>query len=241
MPEPLAGFGGERAVRLGAALYNGDHTRLGEEIRRLESVGFDFVHLDVFDGHFVSDIGFAPRTISDLRPLSRLPFEAHIGVDDPLRLAPALAKAGVDLLLIHIESMRMPYEVISLARECGARTGLAVALGTPISQLEPVLGLVSSVLLLSRVTGEGVQGAFDRRVLQRAQAVREMAAAAGLEVDLQVAGGVRPEHIAELVAAGVNTLAVGGGIYRAPDMAAAVAEIRRLAAGQRSDASADRP
>lgn len=241
MPGTIASSPREPVVRVGAALYNGDHTRLGDELGRLEAAGLDFVHLDVFDGHFVSDIGFAPRTIAQLRPLSGLRFEAHVGVDDPLKMVPALAQAGVDLLLIHIETMRMPYEAICLAREHGTEVGLAVTLGTPVSHVEPVLGMVSSVLLLSRVTGEGALGSFDPRVFGRLKALREMASAAGVDLDLQVAGGVRPEHVAQLVFWGARTLPVGGGIYRAPDMAAAVSEIRTLAAGQGAQAMAARP
>jgi ribulose-phosphate 3-epimerase len=219
-----------QGVRLGAALYNGDHARLGEEISRLESAGLDFVHLDVFDGHFISEIGFAPRTIADLRPLTKLPFEVHLGVGEPLRIMPALAEAGVDLVLMHIESLVIPYEALRLAGTYGSRVGLAVTLGTPLACLDPVITLVDSVLLLSRVTGERAHGAsFDPLVFPRLRAVKEMVLAAGTQVDIEVAGGVREEHIRDLVAAGATTLAVGGGIYRVPDMAQAVSEMRDVA------------
>ena len=219
-----------QGVRLGAALYNGNHARLGDEISRLESAGVDFVHLDVFDGHFVSDIGFAPRTIADLRPLTKLPFEVHLGFDGPLRIMPALAEAGVDLVLMHIEGLAMPYEALRLAGTYGSRVGVVVTLGTPLGCLEPVITLVDSVLLLSRVTGEGAHGSsFDPLVFPRLRAVRELVIAAGTQVDIQVAGGVRHEHVRDLVAAGATTLAVGGGIYRVPDMAHAISEMRDAA------------
>jgi ribulose-phosphate 3-epimerase len=221
---------GSQGVRLGAALYNGNHGRLGDEMSRLESAGVDFVHLDVFDAHFVSDIGFAPRTIADLRPLTKLPFEVHLGVDEPLRIIPALVEAGVDLVLMHIESVAMPYEALRLAGAYGCRVGLAVTLGTPLGRLGPVITLVDSVLLLSRVTGEGAHGSsFDPLVLPRLRAVREMVVTAGTQVDIQVAGGVRREHVGDLVAAGATTLAVGGSIYSVSDMAQAIAEMRDVA------------
>ena len=230
MSEVAAARPGFQGVRLGAALYNGNHARLGDEISRLESAGLDFVHLDVFDGHFVSDIGFAPRTIADLRPLTKLPFEVHLGVDEPLRIIPALAEAGVDLVLVHIEGLTMPYEVLILARGYGSKVGLAVTLGTPLGCLDPVITLVDSVLLLSRVTGEGARGSsFDPLVFPRLRAVRELVVAAGTRVDIQVAGGVRREHVSDLVTAGATTLAVGGGIYRVPDMAQAISEMRDVA------------
>lgn len=216
-----------RPVRLGAALFNGNHGRLGKEIARLESAGTDFVHLDVFDGHFVPDLGFSPRTIADLRPLTKLPFEVHLGAAEPLRILPALADAGVDLVLIHVESIAMAYETLSAARGHGCRVGLAVALGTPLASVEPLMTMVDAVLLLSRVTGEGTNvGSFDPRVYPRVRALAELIAAADACVDLQVAGGVRLDHVRALVEAGAATLAVGGGFYRAPDMALAVAQMR---------------
>lgn len=217
-------------VRLGAALFNGDHGRLADEVARLEAAGLDFIHLDVFDGHFVSDLGFPPRTIAALRPLTGLPFEVHLGALDPLRFVPHLAEAGSDLILFHLESVAMVYEALFIVREHKVKAGLAVTMGTPITALEPVISLVDAVLLLSRVTGEGARGAsFDERVLPRLRRLRELVDAAGADVDIQVAGGVKGQHIPDLVAAGATSLAMGGGLYRVPDMAREVANMRRLA------------
>jgi ribulose-phosphate 3-epimerase len=221
-------------MRFGAALFNGDHSRLGEEVARLEAAGVDFIHLDVFDGHFVSDLGFPPRTIAALRPLTRLPFEVHLGAVDPLRFVPALAEAGVDLLIFHVESVAMLYEALFVVREHKLAAGLAFALGTPLAQLEPVIGQVDAVLLLARVTGEGSRGAvFNPAVLERVQRVRRMAEAAGAGVDIQVAGSVKREHIAGLAAAGATSIALGGGLYRVPDMAAEMVSLRLAAVEER--------
>ncbi len=141
--------------RIGAALFNGDHARLADEVARLEEAGVDFIHLDVFDGRFVSDLGFPPRTIAALRGLTDLPFEVHLGAEDPLRFVPALVDAGADLIIFHVESVPMVYEALFLVRSQAVRAGLAFALGTPVQRLEPVIGGVDAVLLLSRVTGEG--------------------------------------------------------------------------------------
>jgi ribulose-phosphate 3-epimerase len=203
---------------------------LAEEVTRLEAAGLDFIHLDVFDGHFVSDLGFPPRTIAALRPLTDLPFEVHLGAVDPLRFVPHLVEAGVDLIIFHIESVRMLYETIFIIQEHDVKVGLVVTLGTPVAALEPVISVIEAVLLLSRVTGEGSRGAsFDPLVLPRIQAVRKMVEAAGAVVDIQVAGGVKRQHIPDLVAAGATTLAMGGGLYRVPDMAQEVVEMRKLA------------
>jgi ribulose-phosphate 3-epimerase len=218
--------------RLGAALFNGDHGHLAGEVARLEAAKLDFIHLDVFDGHFVSDLGFPPRTIAALRPLTDMPFEVHLGAKDPLRFVPHLVEAGVDLIIFHVESVAMPYEAAFLVRERKVSVGLAITLGTPISSLESLITSVDAVLLLSRVTGEGVKGAsFDPRVLPRVHRLREMADAAGSALDIQVAGGVKRVHLVDLARSGATTVAMGGGLYRVPDMALEVKEMRQLVAG----------
>jgi ribulose-phosphate 3-epimerase len=221
----------QRSLRLGAALFNGDHSRLGDEVARLEAAGLDFIHLDVFDGHFVSDLGFPPRTLAALRPLTQLPFEVHLGSQDPLRFVEPLVEAGTDLLIFHIESVAMVYETLFVVRQHQVRVGLALAMGTSLEQLAPVIERVDAVLLLSRVTGEGTKGAsFDTGVLPRIRAVRQMIDAARVDVDLQVAGGVQREHVPSLIAAGATTLALGGGLYRVADMVAEVRALRQVAA-----------
>ena len=129
----------------------------------------------------------------------------------------------------------MLYEAIFVVREHKVKVGLAFTLGTPLTQLETLISLVDAVLLLSRVTGEGTRGAsFDPLVLPRVRQARAMAQAARVPLDIQVAGGVKRSHVADLVAAGASTLAKGGGIYRVPDMAQEVAEMRKLTLSMQS-------
>jgi ribulose-phosphate 3-epimerase len=217
------------SVRLGAALFNADHGRLAEELARLEEAALDFVHLDVFDGHFVPDLGFSPRTIAALRPRSHLPFEVHLGAIEPLRFVPHLVEAGVDLVLVHVESAPLLYETLFAIRDRGIRAGVALGLGTSLTVLDPVLELVDSVLLLSRVTGEGTRGAsFTPLVLPRLRTVRE---SAGTGLDLQVAGGVNRHNAGQLVNAGATSLALGAGIYQVEDMRQEISMLQALLSG----------
>ena len=142
-------------LRLGAALFNSDHGHLADEVARLEAAGLDFIHHDVFDGHFVGDLGFSPRTIAALRPLTDLPFEVHLGVTNVRHVAPQLADAGTDLLIFHVESVSMLYETMFFVKDLGMKVGLAFTLGTPLSQLEPVITLTDAVLLN---TGNPISG-----------------------------------------------------------------------------------
>lgn len=249
MEAPSAGQGavagddetGSPRLRIGAALFNGDHARLGDEIQRLEDAGVDFVHLDVFDGHFVGDLGFSPHTIAALRPLTDLPFEVHLAAVEPLRFVPALIDAGVNLILFHVESVDMVYEALYQVRAQEVDVGLAFTLGTPLAQFEAAVEMLDAVLFLSRVTGEGTLAAkFNPLVVPRVRSARQMVEQAGAEVDIQVAGSVKRQHVPQLYAAGMNSVAMGGGLYRVPDMAAEVAALRAealRAAALRADVS----
>lgn len=219
-------------MRIGAALFNGDHGRLRDEVQRLDHAGVDFVHFDVFDGHLVADLGFPPRTIATLRTESDLPFEVHLGALHPERFAPALAEAGADRVIFHVEGAPMLYETIFAFHELGIEVGIALGLMTPVEVVEAAALSVEAVLLLSRVTGEGTRGAtYNAAVEPRVEKVREMMAAAGSPAEIQVAGGVRREHIPGLVSRGVGAIAFGSGLYQADDMAAEVEALRNIARG----------
>ncbi len=216
-------------LRIGSALFNADHTRLGEELRRVEAAGVDFLHFDIFDGHFVADLAFPPRTMQALRPLTKLPFEVHLAANDPLRFLPALVKAGASLVFLPAESTPLLYEAIFAVREQGLEVGLCLALGTPLHVLEPVLPLIDAVLLLGRVTGEGQRGrTFNELLLDRISAVRRMIDAGGRTVELQAAGGLETDSCLAAVAAGATALPMGGALHREQDMAAYVAYLRSV-------------
>lgn len=217
-------------MRIGAALFNANHGRLADEVKRIEEAGIDFIHFDVYDGNFVSDLGFSPTTIESLRPLTRLPFEIHLGVNNPESLIPALAEAGANRVLSHIESMPLVYESLYRMKRSGIQLGLAFTLGTSIGGIDSVLPMIDAVLLISRVTGEGTLGAaFNPIVFDRISYVDELRRTLNNEVEIQVAGSVRKEHIPQLICAGTDSIAFGGALYKTADMVGEVAEMRKLA------------
>lgn len=221
-------------VRIGSALFNADHTRLGEELRRAESAGVDFFHFDVFDGYFVSGQGFPARTVKWLRPLSQLPFEVHLAANEPLRFIEQLADAGVDLVFLPAESTRLLYEAIYAVRELKIKVGLCLALGTPLDLLSATLPMLDAVLLLGRVTGEGARGrGFNTLVVERVRAVRRMMEAGGYAVDLQAAGGLETANCVEVCRAGATSLPIGAALHREQDLAAYIAYLRSEIAAER--------
>jgi len=219
-------------VRIGSALFNADHTRLGDELLRAERAGVDFFHLDVFDGYFVPDQAFPARTVKWLRPLTKLPFEVHLAVNDPPRFLPQLAEAGCNLVFLPAESTPLLYETIYTVRELGMQAGLCLALGTSLAVLPAVLPMLDAVLLLGRVTGEGKRGRdFNRLVIERVRHVREMVDAGGWPIDVQAAGGLEIESSIAACRAGATSLPIGGALHREADMAAFVSHLRQRIAG----------
>jgi D-3-phosphoglycerate dehydrogenase / 2-oxoglutarate reductase len=214
-------------TRIGSALFNADHTRLGDELRRTEAAGVDFFHLDVFDGYFVQDQAFPARTIKELRPLTELPFEVHLAVNDPQRFLGPLADAGADLVFLPAEATPLLYETIYAVREKKMKVGLCLALGTPLQVLASTLPMIDSVLLLGRVTGEGKRGRdFNQLVVDRVAEVRRMIDAAKLPIDLQAAGGLETANCVEVCQAGARSLPLGSALHRQPDMAAYLSSLR---------------
>jgi ribulose-phosphate 3-epimerase len=214
-------------IRIGSALFNANHGQLAAELDRLLAAGIDFLHFDVFDGHFVPDLAFPPRTMETLRARTNLPFEVHLAANDPLRFLPALKRAGADLVFLPAESTPLLYEAIFTVREAGLKAGLCLALGTSLSVLEPVLPLLDSVLLLGRVTGEGQRGrSFNPLLIERVAAVRQQIDGRGLAVDLQAAGGLELEDCRKVVAAGAHSLPLGAALHREPDLGAYLGYLR---------------
>ncbi len=214
-------------IRIGSALFNADHTRLGEELRRTEAAGVDFFHMDVFDGYFVQDQAFPARTIKSLRALTKLPFEVHLAVNEPMRFLGQLADAGTDLVYLPAEATPLLYETIYAVREKKMKAGLCLALGTPLSILSSTLPMIDSVLLLGRVTGEGKRGRdFNVMVIDRVREVRQMIDSAKLDVDLQAAGGLETVNCVEVCRAGARALPLGSALHRERDMPAYVAFLR---------------
>jgi D-3-phosphoglycerate dehydrogenase len=216
-------------IRIGSALFNADHSRLGEELLQTEAAGIDFFHFDVFDGYFTPDQAFAPKTIATLRPLSQKPFEVHLAVQEPIRFLQPLADAGVDLIFLPAESTPLLYETIYAVRERGLKVGLCLALGTSLSVLDATLPFLDAVLLLGRVTGEGQRGrSFQTLTLERIREVRKRIDAIGLPIDLQAAGGLETPHCVEVCRAGASSLPIGAALHRESDKAAWLAHLRQL-------------
>lgn len=212
---------------LAPSLLAGDHAQLGASVRIVEDLGLSWLHLDIMDGHFVPNFSFGPQTLAALRPASKLFFDTHLMLDEPHRYLEAFARAGANLISVHIEPAYDHAATLARIRELGCQCGLVLNPGTPAAAIEPLLGQVDLVLVMTVQPGFGGQS-FRRDQLPKLRQIADWRRARGLTFRLEVDGGIDLATAAECRAAGADTLVAGTSFFRAPDRAAFLAEFSRL-------------
>jgi ribulose-phosphate 3-epimerase len=225
--------GTDRRIEIAPSVLPADFSRLGDEVAKLEAAGVDRIQWDVMDGRFVPNLTFGPDVIKACRAHASVPFEAHLMVEEPDDLAARYVEAGCDLLIVHAEATRHLHRTLGHLRDLGAKAGVALNPATPPSAVEHVLDLVDMVLVMTVNPGFGGQ-AYIATMEPKIAAVRQMVLEAGLDVDVEVDGGIGPSTIAAATAAGANVLVAGSALYRDPQgLAHAVSELRTLAEATR--------
>jgi ribulose-phosphate 3-epimerase len=199
-----------------------DLTRLGASVRAVERAGADWHHVDVMDGHFVPNLTFGPDIVKAVRRASTLPVDAHLMITDPARFAEIFIRAGVNVLTFHIEVVPNPRPLLRKIRRLGARPGLVVKPGTPVSAVFPFLDEVDLVMVMSVEPGWTGQE-FMPKALRK---IRELRAKAGPALDIQVDGGVNEETLVPCAQAGANVIVAGAAVYRADSPRRAIRRIR---------------
>ncbi len=206
-----------------------DFGRLFEDIRAVDEAGADWIHVDVMDGHFVPNISFGPVVIKAVRGATKKPFDVHLMISDPDFYAQQFRDAGADSITVHAEATLHLHRSIQVVRATGAKVGVSLNPHTPPEVLEYVLDDLDLVLLMTVNPGFGGQS-FIESVLPKVERVRQMVERRGLEVDIQVDGGVKPASARAVAAAGANVFVAGSAVFRAPDYREAIAMIRSRAA-----------
>ncbi len=207
------------------SLLNCDFSRICHELNALKEAGALAVHLDVMDGHFVPNLSYGPPLIADWRRRTDLPFDTHLMISEPARYLDEFIEAGCDSILVHIEVLSDPVDLLRRIRDAGCRAGLVLNPPTPVESVLPYLHEVDKVLVMSVMPGFGGQK-FEPIVLEKVQALRQERPDLPIAID----GGIKVSNAADAVSAGVGQLVVGSAIFRSDgNYAAALAELAEAA------------
>ena len=227
IPEAQAGsWARPRRNRICPSILSADFSRLGDEIAAVARAGADFLHVDVMDGQFVSNLTFGPILVEAMRRLTSLPLDVHLMVVEPLRFLEDFAKAGADHLIVHVEAVEDPVRALREIRARGLRAGLSIKPGTPLQRYLPALSGCDVALVMTVEPGRGGQP-FLEGSPKRIAAVREALDRENLDCLLGVDGGINPETARIAARAGADTFIAGNSIFRAPDPAEALSTLRQ--------------
>ena len=219
---------GSSSPILAPSILAGDHANLAASARVVADLQLSWLHVDIMDGHFVPNLTFGPETLASLRRAGiKLFFDTHLMLSEPHRYVEAFAKAGANLISIHIEPSYDHAATLRKIRELGCKAGIVLNPGTPASAIEPVLPLVDLVLVMTVQPGFGGQS-FRRDMLPKLEEVNAWRRDRGLSFRLEVDGGIDLETARECRAAGADTFVIGTSFFKAPDKAAFAATISKL-------------
>lgn len=214
-----------RPLRVAPSILSADFARLADEVRAVEAAGADAIHVDVMDGRFVPNITIGPVVVAAVRAVTRLPLDVHLMIVEPERYVEAFARAGADVITVHIEASPHLHRTVQQIRSLGKHAGVALNPHTPIDCLDVVLPDLAMVLLMTVNPGFGGQRFIDT-VVPKIRDLRTEIERRHLDVDIEVDGGITPDTARMVVDAGANVLVAGSAVFGRSGYRQAIADLR---------------
>ena len=202
-------------VKIAPSILAADFARLGEQVKAAEVAGADWLHIDVMDGHFVPNITIGPLVVAALRPLTHLPLDVHLMIEQPDRYLEDFARAGADVITVQVETCPHLHRTVQAIKALGVRAGVTLNPATPLAALEEILPDVDLALIMSVNPGFGGQ-VYIPTSTARIRRLRHMLDALDAPIELEVDGGIKASNAGEVVAAGATVLVAGSAVFGGP-------------------------
>lgn len=213
--------------KIAPSILSADFANLAKDIKEVEELGADYLHVDVMDGHFVPNITFGPLMVEAIRPITKLPLDVHLMIEDPDAYIPAFAKAGADFISVHVEATRHLHRSLQLIRSYDVKAAAVLNPATPIDTLQHVLHELDMVLFMTVNPGFGGQ-VFIPEVLEKIKAFKQLITEKGLDIKIEVDGGVNERTARLCKEAGADIFVAGSYVYGSKDRSIPIETLRNV-------------
>ena len=215
-------------IKIAPSILSADFSKLGDEIVKIDKAGADLVHIDIMDGHFVPNITIGPPIVKALRKVTKLPFDVHLMISDPDKYIDSFVDAGADIITVHAEASLHLHQTIQKIKKHGIKAGVFLNPATSIHSIEWILNDVDMILVMSVNPGFGGQK-YIETTTRKIMSLKNVLLSHGLNIDIEVDGGIDLSNIYEITKAGANVIVSGSTIFNSPDTSKIIKELREKA------------